>query len=149
MSIRIIYELYKHGLYSSWLGILYFMRDGGGDPRGFHGEGWLNRGGKRTRLVGAGVALHGEVFGGKHRTRRGGSGWDGERGPLGRPAEGEQARPRATRATQASPPHASSTPAPTGPKRLPRRHDKKPTPVKRGGWEEGRGRLRRPWGGTK
>jgi len=30
MSVRIINGLCKHGLYSSWWGILYFMRDGGG-----------------------------------------------------------------------------------------------------------------------
>src|SRR5437868_15194447 len=33
-----------------------------------------------------------------------------------------------TRATQASPPTSSATPAPTGTKALPKRHDKKPPP---------------------
>src|SRR5437660_9954001 len=39
----------------------------------------------------------------------------------------EGAGARGTRATQASPPHIIPTPAPTGTKALPKRHDKIPT----------------------
>src|SRR5437764_14376032 len=49
-----------------------------------------------------------------------------------------------TRATQASPPTSSATPAPTGTKALPKRHDKKPPPEGGSGVDVGWGRLRRP-----
>ena len=67
--------------------------------------------------------------------------WGRLRRPLG---EGQGAHGTRTRATQASPLHASSTPAPTGTKALPKRRDKKPPPESGSGVDVGRGRLRRP-----
>ena len=65
-------------------------------------------------------------------TRRGGSGEEERRGPLGRP--GEEAGPRATHTHKASPPRIIPTPAPT-------RREVRDVPRR-----EGRGRVRLRWG---
>src|SRR3954468_19951263 len=90
----------------------------------------MKRGGKRGRLVGAGVA--GGEGGGALGAPGGRCDAVGPQGGGG----GTLASPRVAavmrwrsraRAMQASPPTASATPAPTGTKELPKRHDKIPT----------------------
>src|SRR5205807_5490316 len=83
----------------------------------------------QSRMSFANKVFQGEVFWGADRhIRRGGSGveWGGD--ACVALAGGKGVHRNGTRATQASPPTSSTTPAPTGTKSLPKRHDKKPPP---------------------
>jgi phosphoribosylformylglycinamidine synthase len=85
-----------------------------------------------SMLGGPGAFYTGRVLGAERHIRRGGSGVDAEWGRLRRPGRwGKSVHRDRTRATQqhkASPPFLPTTPAPTGPKPLPRQHHHIPPP---------------------